>query len=73
MFSQIVLQLDVELDETEHRHCHGDSFEDLYPNVGELWRQAVDAIDIVELCDDCHDCEQHSDEAVLKNADPDYL
>jgi len=68
MWSQVALQLDVKLNETEHGNGNGESFESLYPDMRECWTVRLCTIPTCGLCDDRHDGEKDADKAVLEDA-----
>lgn len=73
MLSQVIFELDVELDETEHGDGDRHSLENLHPYVGVYGRQAVFAVDFEVLREHRHDREEDSNEAILEHTYPDNL
>lgn len=73
MLSEVLFKLNVKLDQAKHSDSDGHGLENLNPDVRVDGRQAVFAVDVEILSQDGDDCEEHADEAVLEDSDPDNL
>lgn len=73
MSSNVVLDLDVELDEAVHGDRDGYGLEYHNPNMGESGVERFEAVSVNGLSDDCDEGEEDANETVLKYAHPDHL
>ena len=73
VLGDLALDLNVELDEAVHGDRDGDGVEAQHPNVAKGRAQRGVAVAAEQLGDERHEREEHADEAVLEDADPDDL
>lgn len=73
VLAQLVLELDIELHQTEHRNCHTGALKADYPNVRERRVQRVLAVSAKHLRNDGNNGEQHPHQTILENACPDDI
>ena len=73
MLSDIVLDLNIELNETVHgnRNCGG--FHNHYPYMREGRVERLEAVMVESLRDNSNNGHEYADEAVLENTSPDDL
>lgn len=71
VLAQLVLQLDVELHQTEHRNSHAGAFKADYPNVRESRVQRVLAVSAKHFRYNRNNSEQHPHQTILEDACPD--
>ena len=73
MRSEVVFELDIELNHTVHGDCDGSGFEACYPDVGKSRVFGTLAVFSLGLCDHCYNGEEGTNEAVLEDGDPNNL
>jgi hypothetical protein len=73
VLSNVVLDLHVELNETEHGYCDCDGIEAQHPNVSKRRVERGITIAVKKLADKRHESEKYADKAVLEYAYPNDL